>query len=204
MLHLDKWKLEEGFRGATKAKSVDIDTTTPTANWNEGLWPIAATTLGLTHHASEARFLDSGCVVGEADNVDHLTFFWNLRAAGADVIFIPEDDVFTTPWQTTGEVGIAFDDEVWELYDGSSDWTQARDLSKDNPDKLHELQRLFVIEATRNNVLPLDDRSFERVLPEVSGKPELIEGNKQVLLPGKGGRASRASWPLPSPADRIA
>jgi arylsulfatase A-like enzyme len=33
-----------------------------------------------------------------------------------------------TPWQTTGEVGIAFDDDTWELYDGSSDWTQARAL----------------------------------------------------------------------------
>jgi arylsulfatase A-like enzyme len=92
-----------------------------------------------------------------------------------------------TPWQTVGDVGIAFDDDVWELYDGTKDWTQARDLSHALPDKLHELQRLFLIEAIRYNVLPLDDRSFERVLPEVSGKPSLIEGNKQVLLPGMGG-----------------
>jgi arylsulfatase len=92
-----------------------------------------------------------------------------------------------TPWQTTGDVGIAFDDDKWELYDGSKDATQARDLSREMPDKLHELQRLFLIEATRYNVLPLDDRSFERVLPEVSGKPSLIEGKKQVLLPGMGG-----------------
>jgi arylsulfatase A-like enzyme len=92
-----------------------------------------------------------------------------------------------TPWQTTGDVGVAFDDDIWELYDGSTDWTQARDLSAENPDKLHELQRLFLIEATRYNVLPLDDRSFERVLPEISRKPSLIEGNKQILLPGMGG-----------------
>jgi len=90
-----------------------------------------------------------------------------------------------TPWQTTGEVGIAFDDDTWELYD-TTDWTQARDLSKEQPDKLHELQRLFLIEATRYHVLPLDDRSFERVLPEISGKPSLIEGNRQLLLPGMG------------------
>jgi arylsulfatase A-like enzyme len=91
-----------------------------------------------------------------------------------------------TPWQTTGDVGIAFDDDTWELYDGSSDWTQARDLSKEQPEKLAQLQRLFLIEATRYNVLPLDDRSFERVLPEVSGKPTLIQGDKQLLLPGMG------------------
>jgi hypothetical protein len=92
-----------------------------------------------------------------------------------------------TPWQTVGNVGIAFDDDVWELYDGSADWTQARDLSKANPTKLHGLQRLFLIEATRYQVLPLDHRSFERVLPEISGKPELITGKKQILLPGMGG-----------------
>jgi arylsulfatase A-like enzyme len=91
-----------------------------------------------------------------------------------------------TPWITTGEVGVAFDDDVWELYDGSTDWTQAHDLSKDNPDKLHELQRLFLIEATRYNVLPLDDRGFERVLPDIAGRPTLV-GDKQVLLPGMGG-----------------
>jgi arylsulfatase len=91
-----------------------------------------------------------------------------------------------TPWITTGEVGVAFDDDVWELYDGSTDWTQAHDLSKDNPDKLHDLQRLFLIEATRYNVLPLDDRGFERVLPDIAGRPTLV-GDKQVLLPGMGG-----------------
>jgi arylsulfatase A-like enzyme len=91
-----------------------------------------------------------------------------------------------TPWHTVGDVGIAFDD-VWELYDGATDWTQARDLSKAEPEKLAELQRLFLIEATRYHVLPLDDRSFERVLPEVSGRPELIRGDTQLLLPGMGG-----------------
>ncbi|PTR26601.1 arylsulfatase [Rhodococcus sp. OK519] len=89
-----------------------------------------------------------------------------------------------TPWQILGGTGIAFDDDVWELYDGTTDWTQARDLSTEHPDRLHELQRLFLIEATRHNVLPLDDRTFERVLPGISGKPSLVPGNRQVLLPG--------------------
>jgi arylsulfatase len=80
----------------------------------------------------------------------------------------------------------AFDDDVWELYDGNSDWTQARDLSKENPDKLHELQRLWLIEATRYNVLPLDDRGIERAIPEIAGRPTLIHGNSQLLFPGMG------------------
>ncbi len=91
-----------------------------------------------------------------------------------------------TPWQTVGDVGIAFDDDVWELYDGNADWTQAHDLAADQPDKLAELQRLFIIEATRDNVLPLDDRAFERVLPEVAGRPSFV-GDKQILRPGMGG-----------------
>ncbi|MCU7529630.1 arylsulfatase [Prescottella equi] len=88
------------------------------------------------------------------------------------------------PWQIPGGPGIAFDDDVWELYDGAADWTQARDLAKEYPERLRELQRLFLIEATRYNVLPLDDRTFERVLPGLSGKPRLVPGNRQVLLPG--------------------
>jgi arylsulfatase A-like enzyme len=90
-----------------------------------------------------------------------------------------------TPWQTTGDVGIAFDDDTWELYDGTSDWTQARDLAAEQPAKLAELQRQFLIEAARHNVLPLDDRSFERVLPEIAGRPTLV-GDTQILRPGMG------------------
>ena len=56
-----------------------------------------------------------------------------------------------------------FDDDVWELYDTTKDWSQAHDLSKEMPDKLHELQRLWLIEATRNNVLA-DGRSRRRAL----------------------------------------
>ncbi len=56
----------------------------------------------------------------------------------------------------------AFDDDVWELY-GPDDWTQAHDLSAENPEMLAHLQRLFIIEAGKYNVLPLDDRRFGAV-----------------------------------------
>jgi len=91
-----------------------------------------------------------------------------------------------TPWILTGGTPIAFDDDVWELYDTGVDWSQARDLSKEHPDKLHELQRLWLIEATRYNVLPLDDRGVERFLPELAGRPTLIKGNRQLLFGGMG------------------
>jgi arylsulfatase len=62
-----------------------------------------------------------------------------------------------TPWILTGATP-PFDDDVWELYDTTKDWSQAHDLSKEQPEKLHDLQRLWIIEATRNSVLPMDDR----------------------------------------------
>jgi arylsulfatase A-like enzyme len=80
----------------------------------------------------------------------------------------------------------AFDDDVWELYDGSRDWTQARDLSKEMPEKLHELQRLWLIEAAKYNVLPLDDRRVERFNPDMAGRPTLIKGDSQLLFGGMG------------------
>ena len=91
-----------------------------------------------------------------------------------------------TPWILVGEKTPAFDDDVWELYDTSEDWSQARDLSKKMPEKLHELQRLWLIEATRYNVLPLDDDLAKRMNPDTAGRPVLIKGKTQVLFGGMG------------------
>jgi hypothetical protein len=91
-----------------------------------------------------------------------------------------------TPWLLVGEKTPAFDDDVWELYDTQKDWSQANDLSKKMPEKLHELQRLFLIEATKYNVLPLDDRGMERAIPELAGRPTLVKGKTQILFGGMG------------------
>ncbi|MFY9886158.1 MAG: arylsulfatase [Candidatus Cybelea sp.] len=91
-----------------------------------------------------------------------------------------------TPWLMTGAAS-PFDDDVWELYDTNKDWSQAHDLSKQMPEKLHELQRLWLIEATRNNVLPMDDRGSERFNADLAGRPVLIRGTSQVLANGMGG-----------------
>jgi arylsulfatase len=52
------------------------------------------------------------------------------------------------------------------------------------PEKLRELQRLWLIEAAKYNVLPLDDRYNERINPELAGRPDYIKGNEQTLYPG--------------------
>ena len=98
----------------------------------------------------------------------------------------------STPWLLVGEKVPAFDDDIWELYDTSKDWSQSNNLAKQNPEKLHELQRLWLIEATRYNVLPLDDRKAERFNSDLAGRPVLIKGNSQILF-GSMGRLSENS-----------
>jgi arylsulfatase len=88
----------------------------------------------------------------------------------------------SVPWVVSGELP-ALDDDVWELY-APDDWTQANDVAAENPEMLHELQRLFLIEAVRYGVLPLDDRRIERFEPHLAGRPMLVEGNTQILYGG--------------------
>jgi arylsulfatase len=89
-----------------------------------------------------------------------------------------------TPWIQAPKP--AFDDDVWELYDTTKDWSQAKDLSRKMPEKLHELQRQWIIEATRYKVLPLDDRMLEKLNPDTAGRPVLIKGKTQLLFGGMG------------------
>src|ERR1700752_2922182 len=91
-----------------------------------------------------------------------------------------------TPWIFVGETVPAFDDDVWELYDTNIDWSQANNLAKEMPEKLHDLQRLWLIEATRYDVLALDDRIPRRINPDLAGRPVLIRGNSQLLFGGMG------------------
>jgi len=91
-----------------------------------------------------------------------------------------------TPWAGIAAKAPPFDDDIWELYDTNIDWSQAKDLARQNPQKLHELQRLWLIEATRYKVLPLDDRLIEKMSPDTAGRPVLIRGTTQLLFGGMG------------------
>jgi hypothetical protein len=90
----------------------------------------------------------------------------------------------STPWLMSAEMP-AIDDDVWELY-GPDDWTQAHDLAAEQPERLAELQRLFLIEAVKYDVLPLDDRRVERFNPDLAGRPQLVRGKSQLLFGGMG------------------
>jgi hypothetical protein len=78
----------------------------------------------------------------------------------------------------------ALTDDVWELYDTTSDWSQSHDLAAEMPEKLERLKRLFELEASKYNVFPLDDRRVERANAELAGRPQVVRGNTQLLFGG--------------------
>jgi hypothetical protein len=97
----------------------------------------------------------------------------------------------STPWMMVAELP-ALEDDVWELYDTSTDWSQAHDLAAEMPDKLTELKHVWLEEARKYNVLPLDDRRVERFNADLAGRPTLIGGTSQLLFGGIG-RLTEAS-----------
>jgi arylsulfatase A-like enzyme len=88
----------------------------------------------------------------------------------------------STPWVPTAPPSFA--DDTWELYDTNTDWSQAHDLAAEMPEKLEELQALFMEEARKYNVLPLDDRRIERFNSDLAGRPTLVHGSSQLLFGG--------------------
>jgi len=87
-----------------------------------------------------------------------------------------------TPWELGSFVPPALSEDVWELYDTTTDWSQANDLSTEMPDKLWELQQLFILEAAKYNVFPIDDRTAERFNPAIAGRPDLQAGRTSMRL----------------------
>lgn len=88
-----------------------------------------------------------------------------------------------TPWDVVSKAP-DFSADVWELYDTRTDWTQAHNLASEQPAKLAEMQQLFLIEAARHNVFPMDDRAAERMNPVLAGRPTLVTGTTLKLYPG--------------------
>jgi hypothetical protein len=90
----------------------------------------------------------------------------------------------STPWVMAPPPPLS--EDAWELYDTNTDWTQAHDLAAEMPEKLAELKALFMEEARKYNVLPLDDRRVERFNSDLAGRPVLVTGTSQLLFGGMG------------------
>ncbi|HET7718253.1 MAG TPA: arylsulfatase [Bauldia sp.] len=70
---------------------------------------------------------------------------------------------------------------TWELYDTNKDWTQAHNLAAQEPDKLRDMQQLFIMEATKYRVFPLDDTRLQRFASE---KPSYSPGRTEFNYSG--------------------
>lgn len=86
--------------------------------------------------------------------------------------------IHKAPWEQKPRVALA--DDVWELYDTRNDFSLSTDVAAANPEKLKEMQDLFMQEAVRNRVLPIDDRFMERMIPSVVGRPDVM-GDRTTL-----------------------
>jgi len=88
--------------------------------------------------------------------------------------------VHRAPWEYTPRRPLA--EDVWELYDTRNDFSLANDLAAKNPEKLKELQDLFMTEGAKYHVLPIDDRTMERFDPKQAGRPDLMGARTSLAV----------------------
>jgi arylsulfatase len=94
--------------------------------------------------------------------------------------------VHRMPWQTVAPHPVG--EDVWELYHADSDFSLSTNVAKENPAKLKEMQDLFMSEAVKYHVLPIDDRSIERFDASLAGRPDLMGGRTSLTVyPGMHG-----------------
>ncbi|MCE9548241.1 MAG: arylsulfatase [Planctomycetia bacterium] len=87
--------------------------------------------------------------------------------------------VIRPPWVVAGALNQdPFNNVTWELYDLTKDWTQFNDVAAANPEKVKELQELFLKEAEKYNVLPLDSSVATRL---VAPRPNITAGRTEFV-----------------------
>ncbi len=89
--------------------------------------------------------------------------------------------IHRAPWEAKPRRTLE-DNSAWQLYDVRSDFSLANDVAAKHPDKLAEMQKLFLQEAEAHHVLPMDDRVFERLDAEAVGRPDLMGKRTSLTL----------------------
>ena len=88
--------------------------------------------------------------------------------------------IHRTPWQTSNLPPLPSD--VWDLYDVRNDFSLSKNVAAEQPAKLKELQALFMQEAQKYHVLPIDDRSIERTNAALAGRPDVLGDRTSLTL----------------------
>ncbi|TCM16036.1 arylsulfatase [Novosphingobium sp. PhB165] len=101
------------------------------------------------------------------------------------------------PWQPVRSEDWSPDEQVWELYKLDEDFSQAKDLAAQHPEKLRELQDMWWVEAAKYSVLPLDWRATIRMNAEAMGRPSLVgKRTKAVYYEGQIALPDAACLPM--------
>jgi len=87
----------------------------------------------------------------------------------------------TAPWHMTPNVPDVLTGYKWELYDIRNDFTENNDLAARMPDKLKQMQDVFMAEAKKHNVLPLDNSTITRLVAE---RPSTTAGRNKFTYTG--------------------
>src|SRR5688572_24580389 len=88
--------------------------------------------------------------------------------------------IHRAPWEMKPRAALL--DDKWELYDTRNDFSLVNNLASKSPVKLKELQELFLKEAVKNHVLPIDDRVIERTNAATAGRPDLMGGRTSLTV----------------------
>jgi hypothetical protein len=87
------------------------------------------------------------------------------------------------PWlMGLGKMPDVINGYTWELYNVAEDFSQNNDLAAKMPDKLRDMKELFLVEAAKYNVLPLDNDVLQRVL---SPRPSPVAGKTVFTYSGE-------------------
>jgi arylsulfatase A-like enzyme len=130
--------------------------------------PIEGTSLVYTFNEAMAA---------ERHKVQYFEMFGN-RAIYSDGWFART--IHRAPWQTTNLRPLTAD--PWELYNAKKDFSLTNNLAAKEPERLKQLQAVFMAEAQKYNVLPIDDRTIERTNAALAGRPDVLGDRKTLTL----------------------
>jgi arylsulfatase A-like enzyme len=88
--------------------------------------------------------------------------------------------IHRAPWETANLPPLESD--VWDLYNVREDFSLTNNLAEKYPEKLREMESLFMWQAQKYHVLPIDDRTIERTNAEIAGRPDIMRGRTSLTL----------------------
>jgi arylsulfatase len=174
------WPARVTDAGAVRSQFHHVIDVAPTILEAAGL-PVPSSVNGVQQAPLEGVSMLAMLTDGDAPETHDIQYFEMMGNRGLYFQGWTAVTKHRTPW--SAEQPPPFDEDIWELY-APDDWTQAHDLAAEQPGRLAEMQRLWLIQAAKYNVVPLDDRGFERVNPDIAGRPQLIQGDHQILFQG--------------------